>query len=401
MQDKLVLFLNTHDLEHPDWVVLNADHTLAQCIHHGDPQSLSGLSAGKKVIVIVPGEDILLTSVSLPKMSHAKLMHALPYALEDKLISDVDSLHFALGKNKVDGVFSVAVVSRQKMREWMSLLESWNVQADEMLPVMLAQPSEENAWLIVTTDTASVRMDANQGFVCDLQNLQELLKIAFANAAKPPQCLRLLQYSSHPVTLSLDTPVDVITEQRSQEQWSADLAIHMAGEVPVNLLQGEFKNRKSRLPQMRKIWRLTAYFSVAWLLLLFLYPAVSYWMLSRRVSEIDSQIEQIYKRNFPLSTSLVAPKARMEEKLRLLTSSVNDEKVLLWIDYLGKGVLETPSVELKRLDYQNNQLSVDLTAPSSDDFSRFTTFLTRQGMRVKQQSANLTGARINAVIVVD
>ncbi|VVC75076.1 Type II secretion system protein L [Aquicella siphonis] len=401
MQDKLILYLHAHDTAHPGWVVLDANQSVAQCIHHGEAQALSELSIGKKVTVVVPAEDILLTEVRLPKMSHARLMQALPYALEDRLISDVDSLHFATGANKADGALSVAVAGKQKMREWMALLESWNVQADEMIPLTLALPLEENTWQIVITETAAVRTGLNQGFACDIQNLQELLEIALADAVNIPKCLRIHQYSQNPVALSLTMPVEIISSQLMTEQWPVDLARNLVNDLPFNLLQGEFKSKKSRLPHMQRIWKLTFYLGLAWVFLLFLYPTVSYWILGQRVREIDSQIEKIYKHNFPLSSSLVAPRLRMEEKLQQLTSSASDNKLLLWIDYLGKGVLETPSIQLKRLDYQTNQITVDLTAPSSDDFARFTEFLTRQGLRVKQQSANLTGSRINAVIIVD
>src|SRR5690606_14435051 len=99
-------------------------------------------------------------------------------------------------------------------------------------------------------------------------------------------------------------PVEIISSQLLPEQWPVDLARNLVNDLPFNLLQGEFKSKKSRLPHMQRIWKLTFYLGLAWVFLLFLYPTISYWILGQRVREIDSQIEKIYKHNFPLSSSL-------------------------------------------------------------------------------------------------
>ena len=65
-----------------------------------------------EVIFLIPSKDILLTEVNLPPMSNAKLIKAIPFALQDMLIEDVNNLHFAIGKIQ-DGVTSVAIVNKR------------------------------------------------------------------------------------------------------------------------------------------------------------------------------------------------------------------------------------------------------------------------------------------------
>src|SRR5262245_53754069 len=69
----------------------------------------------QKIIVLVPGEDVLLIQVQLPKMSKARLAKAIPYALEDQITEDPDNLHFAISKVKENGLIAVAVVNKKRM----------------------------------------------------------------------------------------------------------------------------------------------------------------------------------------------------------------------------------------------------------------------------------------------
>jgi general secretion pathway protein L len=180
-----------------------------------------------------------------------------------------------------------------------------------------------------------------------------------------------------------------------------DLAANMQHMPAINLLQGKYAVKKAKFPQSDKMWKLMAAVAVAWVLLLFLYPAFSYFILRQRVSSIESQITQIYKRHFPQASSVVMPKARMEEKLRKFSAQAGESRFLLLLGYVGKGMLETPSIKLKRLDFQNGQLTMELTATSSEDFSAFSDFLTRQGLNVKQRNANLVGERVNAILEIE
>lgn len=398
MQEKLIFYIGTHPLNHLSWAIVSADHIVTQ---HGSPETLAALSADKDVIVMVPAEDVLLASVTLPKMNRSRLLQALPYALEEQLISDVDTLHFVPGENQADGSLPVAVVAKTKMQSWLTLLNEWGIQPDVMIPVMLALPVEENVWHVAVNETAVIRMNEYQGFACDKNNLQELLVMALAAAKITHPVIHIKDYTTDEQALALNVQADVTIDKVNTGQWLGDLSQQAIHTPLINLLQGVYKNKKNKLPQMRKMWNGSLYLGIAWLFLLFLYPGISYWILGQRAHTINSQIEDIYKRNFPQSSSIVAPKLRLGEKLQTLTSQATDNKLLQWIDYLGKGVAETPGIELKRLDFQNNQLSLDLIASSSDDFTRFTEFLKRQGLRVKQQNANLTGEHISAVVVID
>lgn len=400
MQEKIIIFLAAIETEHPSWMIVDAESNGVQQAQ-GSVDELALAALDKEIIVIVPAEDVVLTTLTLPKMNRTRLVQALPFALEEQLIGDLDALHFTPSDYQADGSLSVAIVAKEKMQTWLALLQSWNLQADIVLPLMFALPVEENTWHVILDQTAVVRTNTYQGFACDINNLSEFLGIAFATSHSQPQLIHIHNYTSHAMAPALTAPIPIKEDFHDPKQLPTDLAANIVKFPYINLLQGGFKTKKTKYPKMQNVWKILFCLAAAFVCLLFLYPTMSYFILKHRANEIDRRIAEIYKRNFPQSTAMVAPKLRMEEKLRTVTSQFGDNKVLELMGILGAGMKEVPGIHLNHVDYQNNQITLELSAASSDDLTKFTELLTRQGLRVNQQNANLEGERMNATIVME
>ena len=399
MQEKLIIYLQTNSS--PCWVMLDADGRVNDITYEGDAAKLAEIVTNHEVVVLVPAEDVLVTSTVLPKMNRTRLLQAVPYALEDQLLDEVDEAHVAIGEQDAQGRLPVVVVKHEKMREWLALLSSWQVQADSMVPASLALDGDEQHWHAgIFQQSALVKTGRYHAFGCDADNFALLLALAVQHALVQPQSIRISNATNH--TYAVTVPVSITMEEDtvSPPQLLTELA-HGAVMPHVNLLQGSYALKKPKFPPMQKIWKLTTYLAAAWIALLFLYPLVSYFILSQRVHAIDTQIAAIYKRHFPQSKSVIAPKLRMEERLNKLNAQIGANKALILLAYIGKGMSLTPSIMLKRLDFQNDQATLELTAATSDDFSSFTDYLTQQGLTVKQQNANLNGAHVNATLVIE
>jgi general secretion pathway protein L len=400
MQEKLVIYLHANDPALIGWAVVKADGVIGQSAYQDNAEGLASIAEGKQVIVLVPTEDVLILTTTLPKMSRSRLAEALPFALEEQLITEVDTLHFASGQQRADGELSVMVVAHQKMQQWLQSLQAWGLRADMLLPVCFALPLEENTWHCMISDMAVVRSGIDRGFACDRANLNAMLELHSQACPHLPTHLVIQNYSNHAFSTALDMPVSIQETFVKTDEMMPALARHVVNDPIMNLLQGRYAAKKSPFPQVGKMWKLTTYLAMAFVALLFLSPVVSYLILRQRVVGIETQIVQIYKRQFPQASSIVAPKLRMEEKLQKMTAQAGESRLLALLGYVGKGMLETPSIKLKRVDFQHGQLTVELTAATSDDFAAFTDFLTQQGLAVKQQNANLSGERINATLEI-
>ncbi len=281
---KLVILLHANDTGHADWAIVNDAGEVSQVVMKGEVAALAEAALDRINIVIIPSEDVLVTTVTLPKMNRSRLLQAIPYALEEQVIEDVDTMHFAAGEYHANEALPVIVVSRTKMTEWMTLLQSFNIKADVMIPGIFALPTAENHWYAQVNDVAIVRTDLVNGFACDQKNLAEMLELAFESAAHKPQEIEVL--SSQHTPLSLTLPVKLTETNATAEAQFEIMARQAVKEAPVNLLQGEFQNKKARgMPKMTSLVRTAAYLGIALLALLFLYPVVSFIILDQRAKK--------------------------------------------------------------------------------------------------------------------
>ncbi len=396
MQDRLVIFLAADGA--PSWVMEGADNHVARRVMSEEPETLASVAAGKEIIVIVPAEDVLLTSAVLPKLSRSRLLQALPYAIEDQLTSDVESLHFVPADSQPDGTTPVVVVAQDKMRQWQGVLQSWRIQADSMVPAIFVLPLEEDVWHVAVTNMTTVRTGAFAGFSCDSSQLNAWLSIALASASKKPRQIHVHNYSGNTVVLG-NLSVEVTEEMLPTDQWYQDAAQQITTPA-INLLSGGFASRKAKFPQMGKVRKVMTYLGAVWLALLLLYPLVSYITLKTRLSSIQGQMWQVYKKQFPQATSMIAPKVRFEEKLHKADASLGLNRFLMLLAYLGEGMHKSSGVTIKRMEFQGSTLTLDLTA-TTDGFSSLTDYLSKQGLLVKQQNASVNGERVTATVQVE
>lgn len=397
MQEKLIVFVNTSDMTQPGWAVVAGD-AVVKSNYRGFARQLVDEAKNRKVIVIVPGEDVTLTTVTLPKMSHSRLQQAIPYALEEQVIDDVEQMHFAAGEYIPDGKTPVAVIAKNKMREWTDWFKTINLEPDVVLPQMLALPTATGVWHVQVGDTAVVRTGSVSGFVCDRYNLKDMLQLALQS--EQPNEIQLELCGDE--KMILDLPVKIQQTHIEPEAMLDQLARYAGKEQPLNLLQGVYRNRKSsHLPKMTSVLRISSYVLAAWFLMLISYPVVSYVLLSQRMQHFRGEIAAIYKREFPHASSVVAPRQRMQQKLHKLTSSANDNPFLLLLANIGKGLNVASGVQLKRMDYQGGSMTIEISAASSSAFATFNDALSQQGLRVQQQNADLNGSRVNATLRIE
>lgn len=416
-QEQLILYLSAQ-LSRVTWIVMRAGVVIKEANYLDHSQTLTADAKDREIIIIVPAEDVLLTSVSLPTMRGNRLNQAIPFALEENLVAEIETLHFAYGKQEETGCYPVAVVAKEKMKQWLELLSSWHIVPDIMIPLTLALPVTEHAWSFLIDEGICVRRNSSQGFFCDETSLKNTLSatdlldlpqqfivyngtsISLQNKLKKlledREQKKLISFTTQSESMSLDIQEEMVPVN----QLLAYLAPMMTAS-PINLLQNDFALRKSHFPRREKVWKVALGLALFSALLIISYPVVSYFILAPRLNQLTQQIEKIYRVHFPQAVSVVAPKFRMQEKLKKLTHQGGEDHLFIWLLRVSQGIKMSPTIHLKRLEFQNNQLSVELVGNSSEEVTAFTDFLQQQGLKVRQQSAHLIGARMNTTLMID
>ncbi len=346
--------------------------------------------------VIVPAQSVLLIGAKLPKLNRHRILQALPYALEEQLLTEVNDLHFAMGPYQTDH-FPVAIVTKEKMSTWLNILNELGIKPSLMLPETLVIPYTPDQWHVLVHDNiAIIRTDFYNGFACDKNNLTEMISLKLNESISTPSQINILNYDEDAVNLIIDT-VPILEKKISSKHFLEDI---ISTENPaINLLQQQYQPRLSTT-QNKKIWRISSYLGAAVISLLFISNLVSFFILHNQVSTLDNAILKIYKHNYPQASVMTSPKERMTEKLNKLSNQNSENSLLLWLAFVGKSLQQTSNVRLAQIDFHNNQLNLQLTAPSSDNLDAFTQSLHLQGLYVRQQEVAVIGANVKGTIVI-
>jgi len=347
------------------------------------------------VCAIVPAQSVLLTYAKLPKLNRHRMLQALPFALEDQLLAELNDLHFAIGPYQTDGL-PVAIVTKEKMAAWLAMLNELGIKPSAMTPESLAIPYTPNQWnIIVHDDIAIIRTELFSGFACDKNNLADMISLTLNESLPAPTQINIINYTENDLTVT--TAVKTNERKVSSKHFLTDM--HSAENPAINLLQQQYQARLSSA-QNKKIWRLSAYLGIATISLLLIGNLVSFFILHKQVSGLDNSISKIYKHHFPLATTVTAPKERMTEKLNKLSNQNGNNRLLLWLAYVGKSLQQAPSVRLSQMDFHNNQLNLQLTASNSDNLDAFTQSLNSQGLDVRQQDVAVVGSNIKGTVII-
>src|SRR5258708_503517 len=120
-------------------------------VEQGAQRGLEGLAPAEEIIVWTPAAETLFLRAHLPTRSPAKIVQALPFALEEQLIDPPERLHFAFA-HEADGALAVAVTRRERMETWLAALAAAGLAPTHLAPVTLSVPLAERAWTLAFVD---------------------------------------------------------------------------------------------------------------------------------------------------------------------------------------------------------------------------------------------------------
>ena len=385
------------------WIVWDEKNEITEV---AEAASLNDFPASAKhaaVTVIVPAEHTLLTHASLPKMSRHQLAQALPFALEEQLLSDVDDLHFAMGEYQaLNNTLPVMIVSKIIMAEWLAALHECGISPNKMISASFALPYTPHDWYASISNTSCViRSGKYQGCAGDQINTPELIALQCA-AQQKPDILHIFNCSDkqHEINIpniSLNaintiqiTPLDLL---KNADEWINTYP-------SINLLQGSYQAKQS-LTQTKKIWHITAYLAAACIAFAFFAQLVSFFILHHEDSKLNDAINMLYLTHFPEAQSVVAPRERMESKLKKAQEMANNNAFLVYLAHAGKYLDKMHTIQLRGLTFRDNQLTLNVTSAAFTELDVFTKKMTQDGFLAKQQNAAISGTQVKSNIVIE
>lgn len=368
---------------------------------------IAGRTTGCRVIALVPARDVTLLQAELPTRGRQRLLQALPYALEEQLAGDVESLHFAVAPRSEPDKVDAAVISKALLQEWLEVLRQAGIEPQSVVPEALLVPWETGTWsLLLTPEAVTLRTATQVAMSLPVGEAEQLVRLTLdqADGAVPKRlvCFDCLASPQLIEALSvLCSGAGIELEVQPEEEPMLIFLRAWSVAVPIELLQGELR-RRSRFDRYWKPWRGVAALLVASLLVQFADMAFDYYELRRLDARLTQEIERIYLDTFPETRNLVNPRLQMERHLQALQQTDRGGGFLELLAVVGPVLGMASSLEVEGLRYHESALELDIRIGDFGKLDRIKTALEEiDGLGVKVDAANAEQGMVRSQLHIE
>ncbi len=352
----------------------------AGAIREAGQDSLAALAErarGQAVVALTPGPEVLLTRARVPARNPRALARALPYALEDQLAGDVDTLHCVPGARLPDDNISVAVVSRAQMDQWREQLREAGLDPRSLVPETALLPTHGEGWLLwLEHDSAWLSTGPGEGMALDRDNAALLVRLRLEETDEEarPGHLEVLRHGPARDTDQGLAELDGLTLKwrDSEATLLEEIARQLPAKLPFNLLTGPY-SRREQLGRLWRPWRAAAAVLAAWALIQVALVVVDIQRLERERAALDAQMREIYETAVPGSRAGGDPRRQMESAL----AGRGREAGAAGAGDLGETLAHTATVltrlsgvSIQSLRYRPGQMELDLQLDSLQSLDR-------------------------------
>ncbi|MDQ1315383.1 MAG: Type secretion system protein GspL [Pseudomonadota bacterium] len=321
--------------------------------------------------LILPAELVLLTGAVLPRGSRQKMRQMLPYAIEDKLVTEPDAVHVVAGSTLADGQTALAAIDKAWLARVLARLGESGLRPRNAWPETLLPELPADGWVMVWNGRGGfLRSGAQSGMSLDGGSTAQppaalSLSVARAReAAALPRRLLLRMGEGAP-------PPDL-------EAWSHALGMAVeAGvewaplrhpDIPgggIDLLQGAFAASglaRNGWPDLRLPLILAGLIAA----LQIGATTTEWWLLSREKQQLRAAMEKSFRDAFPDARVVVDAPLQMQRNLAELRGSAGQLSPLDFLPLLARTAtaLDADSRgNLRAIRYEAGQLSLEVALP--------------------------------------
>jgi len=401
MADWLLLRLPRAADQPASWLIVDPRGNAVGPSQSG-PLSLAGARApGRRICVLVPGNDVLLTEPEVPMKAGTKLAQVVPYALEEQLAEDIDDLHFAIGKRAPDSTRTpVAVVARTLMDEWLRILKSNGLDPEAMyadsdlLPV---NPGQSVA--LIEEDVVVVRPPSGSPITLPADALAEALEIAHSGADATAGAGRgLILYTGAAEWHRHSAQVEALREHfdgiKIQLLTGGPLVLfgqQLPSAAPINLLQGSYTPTTSRAVGWQA-WRIAALLLAGLVGLHIAGKAAQLSVLKHNEHRLDASINEAFHAAMPGEQGSADARRRMELRLAAARNGSSAGGLLSALEALAQAHGAAPGTAVQALNFHDGALEMKVTAPDASSLDHVTQTLKSNGWQANLTSGNVVSS---------
>lgn len=356
----LVIRLQTPTDPEPIWAIAGkqpAEWT------HGTWERLLPLAhaRGQDLVVLLPSRDVLLTHVDVKTRNQRQMQQAVPFALEDSIAAELEEQHIVWQARPDSSIVDVAVIRRERLREWLTALRAKQLQPKIILPDVFALPWQ--------ADTITLWQQGNHvwlrtGLLSGYSTTANALPLVLANLSSGNSAaVPLRLYSDQTDAWQQDPRFSIQPETQAEHL----LASSLQPALKLNLLNGWQDDTNNALRQHWQRWKRAAALAIsAGLLGIGIYAVESY-RLQQQLTALDETNLQLFSELFPEATN-VDPrslKSRLASELARIggqQANPNKASILEKLTTFAQALTQTGGVSIDEIRAQERTLIINLQA---------------------------------------
>lgn len=380
------------------WVLLTNDDDAA---NHGKIKlsNVSSLVQDRKVVILLPIEDLFITTATVQTKNRKQLEKAIPYALEDDLAEDIEELHFALGQRSQDNDIPVLVISKAKLDHLIDVLSSVNILPDYITADIFGLAWTDKQWIACVEDQHVItRTGQWSGFACEAGDFKEFIQIASEEREFTPEIIEVYR---HPDEDMLE--ITRVPNVYVHDNWDPTSYIQgFQDDKCINLLQGAYAKADKTHKTIRP-WKIAAALAAIWVTLSMVQVSIEYWKLNRVNEKLNADIEQVFRRTFPEVKNVVNARVQMEQRVKELSnagSSSNNADFLKLLHHSGYELNKDKNTAINGMQYKGNELALDINAGDVQILEKVKSKLQSKNINAELKSANSVDSKIQARMLV-
>jgi general secretion pathway protein L len=371
------LIIHLREGASPRWMVCNPDGHVVVNAMSGELLQAASMSAGRKVAVILPAGEALVTESDAPPKSAAKLAQVIPYALEERVADEIENLHFALGdRDPNTSRVPVVVVERERIDARLAELRAAGLQPTALYSEASLLPSMPGQMIaLLDGDTLTLRSADSPPLVMPALSLDDAFEIALAAqpAAVPgleAPAPGLLIYAGHDEWQAHQQAVDAwrdrFTGVKVQLLPDGPLSLFAPAAVSgdaVNLLQGALAV-SSPVQQGWRAWRVAAVLAGVLLCLHLGSRVFELQRLKKAEAALNTSIDDAFHAAMPGVQNTTDARRRIARRLEEVRSG-GGGSLLPALAALAIARNAAPSTTIEGINYREGVLDLRVIAPDA------------------------------------
>ncbi|MFT7138969.1 MAG: general secretion pathway protein L [Candidatus Azotimanducaceae bacterium] len=397
MAENLFLRLSERELEgefssHFEWMLLDETSGIVRFRGEGSQEEFRGLVAdldiSGRTIVMIHGEDVLLTDAVVPSKQQRQILQAVPFMVEEQLATDVETCHFAIGSRSATGAVNVAVIDRDLMSHWWKLLQDVGVEPNHFTVDLLAVPHSASCSIFVDGNRSMIRSGHNQGVCIATDMLATTVGLLASDAIESTEII-----ISHAQIDALSLQFDQMNAESESPTQIVELEYSAFESLcrgfdknVINLLQGDFKVADQQI-RRSGAWRSVAILAgCAFLLHLFVVMGQAVY-LDMQARQMDTEARALYAEIYPNDRNVRDMRRRWQNHLRS-GGGATGEFMTLFIETTKN--IPGASLVLSNVNYNESRgdLVLQLEASRSEQLISFADTLNKIGLEAEIGTIN-------------